>query len=454
MSRSQKSDLIVIGGGITGLAIAYIAAKKGKKVTVIEASNSFGGLLNTFEVGGTQLERYYHHFFTHDAEINWMIRDLGIEDKLTYRKTKMGVYYQGKVYGFTTSKDLMSFTPFGWMDKLRFGLSGLYLGKKADWRKNESIPALSWFKKYAGNRVTEVIWEPLLNMKFGKHAHEVPLSWMIGRMKQRMGSRKNGDERLGYLNGSLKVLLDALLSELTKAGCELINNAPINELMIEDSEVKGIKAASNELHTEQVVFTFPSTYMKLLIEPHHQQLAKEVSRIKYFGAVCTVLELKQSITDTYWLNVADKNAPFGGIIEHTNLIGPEHYNGNHLAYLSKYFDEDEPIAKMSDEEIEAKMTAWLPNINPNFKPDWINKVHVFKTKTAATVCSLEFSRKVVNAKTPVKGLYIANMMHIYPDERSVNNSIRVAAEACQAMGIDSTFVPKGASLSGQIGFSK
>jgi hypothetical protein len=44
------------------------------------------------------------------------------------------------------------------------------------------------------------------------------------------------------------------------------------------------------------------------------------------------------------------------------------------------------------------------------------------------------------------------MVHIYPDERSTNNSIRVAAEACKAMGINTDFVPHGASLSGQIGF--
>jgi len=45
------------------------------------------------------------------------------------------------------------------------------------------------------------------------------------------------------------------------------------------------------------------------------------------------------------------------------------------------------------------------------------------------------------------------MAHVYPDERSVNNSIRVAAEAVKTLGYDSSAVPLGRSLSGRIGFA-
>ena len=59
--------------------------------------------------------------------------------------------------------------------------------------------------------------------------------------------------------------------------------------------------------------------------------------IEYFGAVCTILELKESLSDIYWMNVADDGFPFGGVIEHTNMIPKEAYNGSHIVYLSRYF---------------------------------------------------------------------------------------------------------------------
>ena len=74
--------------------------------------------------------------------------------------------------------------------------------------------------------------------------------------------------------------------------------------------------------------------------------------------------------------------------------------------------------------------------------------------TAATVCDMNFSEKIPNCKTPLENMYLASMPHVYPDERSTNNSIRVAAEACRVMGLDTNYVPANSSLAGKIGFEK
>ena len=212
--------LTIIGGGMTGLAAAYIAAKQGVKVTVIEGSDKFGGLLNTFEIGGNQLEHYYHHFFTQDAELRWLLEDLKISDKAFYKKTTMGVFRNGKIYDFNSPIDLLKFKPVGLIGKVRFGLTSLFLGKMAKWRENEGIPTLDWFYRWAGKDITDALWKPMLNIKFGPYANKVPLAWMIGRMAQRLNSRKGGDERLGYINGSWKTLMDTLIARLQEMGVE------------------------------------------------------------------------------------------------------------------------------------------------------------------------------------------------------------------------------------------
>ncbi len=107
---------------------------------------------------------------------------------------------------------------------------------------------------------------------------------------------------------------------------------------------------------------------------------------------------------------------------------------------------------MTNEKIKEMMIHKLPSIYPDFSINDLSNVYVFRTQTAATVCDLNFSKKVFKCQTEVGNLFIANMSHVYPDERSTNNSIRVAAAACNTMGIDSSFVPSNASLSAQIGF--
>ena len=116
-------SLIVVGGGITGLSAAYFAARAGIRVTVLEGANSMGGLLSTFEVGGNRLEWFYHHAFTHDVELLWLLRELGIENRMRFERGTMGVYRGGHTYSFNAPADLLRFKPMGLSDKARFALT-------------------------------------------------------------------------------------------------------------------------------------------------------------------------------------------------------------------------------------------------------------------------------------------------------------------------------------------
>lgn len=450
--QGHDTSLIIVGGGITGLASAYFAAKSGYKVTVLEAGDRFGGLLNTFEIGDNRLEFYYHHFFTHDLELNWLIQELGLKDSLFYKKTSMGVYHGGKIYPFNTPTDLLKFKPIRFVDKIRFGLTSLYLSKVADWKKLERISCLEWFEKWAGKSTTSALWKPLLNIKFGPYASRVPLAWMVGRLRQRMNSRKSGDERLGYLQGSLNVLLDRLLLELERMGVELCSSAPVIETGFEQSDLAWLKTPHGVARADRYLFTIPSPVIAKLFQGARPSFAREMDQVKYFGAVCVILEMADKLSDIYWLNIADNELPFGGIIEHTNFISPEEYNGRHIAYLSRYFASDEPIATMTNEAIADEFEAAITRVYPNYTPSKTIAKHVFKTPFAATVCDLGFSSKVPNCATEIPNVFVANMAHVYPDERSTNNSIRIAATACRAMGINTHLSPKTNSLSATIGF--
>lgn len=451
---SPSSELTIVGGGITGLALAYLSARAGARVRVIEKGSHFGGLLRTFDVGGNKLEFYYHHFFNHDAEINWLIQELGLEDKLIFRNSTMGVFRDGKIYDFNTPLDLLAFRPMNFLDKFRFGLTSLFLGKMANWRKFEDIPARKWLEKWAGKSSTTSLWNPMLNIKFGPYAEQVPLSWMIGRLKQRLGSRNSGGkEELGYLKGSLQVLLDALLAKLEELGVELIADNALEGVEIKENSLKAICTQKGRIEGGDFVFTLPGVYLKDLLQAGAPDLAHKLSEIRYFGALCLLLETDKALSHIYWLNIADPGFPFGGIIEHTNFIPPSNYGGKHLTYLSRYFAPEDPLAQMSREEVMELMLPALERIYPGFRREDIQKVHLFKTMTAATVCDLGFSEKVPNGKSEIEHLFLANMAHIYPDERSTNNSIRVAAELSKVLGWGeyAEKIPYGSSLSGKIG---
>ncbi len=451
----NKQTFVILGGGITGLVIAYILGSKGHKIKIIEASKEIGGLLNTFEIGGTRLETFYHHFFTHDAEMLWLIKELGIEDKLVFHKTTMGIYYDDKIHNFNSPVDALKLEGLNILDKIRFGITSLYLGLVANWVRNEDTSILNWLYKYAGKKVTDVIWAPLLKVKFGSFYKDIPVSWMVGRLSQRLKSRKKGVEKLGYIDGSLKVLLDALSTKLTEFGVEIKTNSPITKLTSANNKITGIVTNSEVItisNTDKVISTIPTNVLSKLLDTVDNEYASKLAKIKYFGAKCVILETTTKLNDIYWLNVAEEGFDFGGVIQQTNLIDPSNYQGHYITYLSRYFSFDEEIANLNKEEVLKLMIPQLQKIFPTFETKNIVNSYVFTTNTAATVCDLNFSGKVPNCKSPISNLFVCSMPHIYPDERSCNNSIRIAANCCTTMGIYTSYIPVNNSLSGLIGF--
>ena len=317
---------------MTGLAAAYLAAKSGTQVTILEASGDIGGLLQTFVVGSSRLEYFYNHHFREDTELFWLLKELGIEDKLKFHPTTMGIYRGGKHYNFNGPMDLLKFKPLKFLDKVRFVFTSLYLAKCAKWEEGEETSSIEWFRRFSGKSTAECIWEPMHRIKFGDYTSVVPLTWMIGRMRQRLNSRKGTQETLGYMEGSLDTLLQAIKSRLLALGVRIVCKAAVQEIRMTNGKVESLVAGGTEYRADKILATLPTNVLAPMLEKLVPEYAEKLKKIEYFGAVCVVLETTRPLSSIYWLNVADPGFPFGGIIEHTNLIPQERY-GRHVAYL-------------------------------------------------------------------------------------------------------------------------
>jgi protoporphyrinogen oxidase len=189
-----------------------------------------------------------------------------------------------------------------------------------------------------------------------------------------------------------------------------------------------------------------------LVEGIDSGYASSLRDIEYMGAICTILSMEESLSPVYWLNVADPGYSFGGVIEQTHLIPPEEYGGRHLAYLSRYVRSDHPLRSKDDEALFSQQLGELERLFGRDVKPILNDHWIFRGRFAAPITGLKFSEKVPSYDTPIPGLYIASMPHVYPDERSTNNSIRIADAAVAEMGVDTGYVPEGTSLAASYGY--
>ena len=101
----------------------------------------------------------------------------------------MSTYYGNTLYPMMGPMDLIKFKPLSFINRIRAGVTVLWLQRVKDWKKLEGITALDWLRKYAGRQVTDVIWEPLLRGKFDRYFDKVTMSWLWGPVKQPVPTR-------------------------------------------------------------------------------------------------------------------------------------------------------------------------------------------------------------------------------------------------------------------------
>jgi len=171
--------------------------------------------------------------------------------------------------------------------------------------------------------------------------------------------------------------------------------------------------------------TTPSSIMLKLAPMLPDDYTAKLTGLTYEAAAVALLELSQPLTDIYWLNIADPDLPFTGVIEHTNFMPASDYGGKHYVYLSKYMEPDHPYFSLPSEELIEEYIPYLKRLNPAFDRNWIDRWWVFRERAAQPIVTLNYSEKIPAHRTPLKDLYLANTSQIYPEDRGTNYSVRL-----------------------------
>ena len=421
-----RPHLVVIGAGFTGLSAAWELVRRGVRVTVLEADPEVGGLAGTFEVQGERLEKFYHHWFTNDAHVGDLVKELGVEDRVVYRPTRTGMYFANSVFRMSSPADVLKFTPLPFIDRLRLGLLALRARAVKDWKPLEAITAEEWLVRLGGRNVYRVVWEPLLQGKFGPFASSISAVWFWNKLKLRGGSRdRTGAEMLAYYRGGFAALADRLAEEVVRLGGTIETLRPALGLDVRDGVVTGVRTSSGTIAADAVLATTSLPIFADMVEAHVEpRYVEQLRAIDYLANVCLVLELDRSLSSTYWLNVNDPGFPFVGVIEHTNFEPASTYGGRHIVYLSKYLPESAELFRMTDDEVVAYCLPYLERMFPAFDRSWILGAHVWKARFSQPIVTRHYSEMIPSVETPIQGLYLNTMAQVYPEDRGTNYAIR------------------------------
>jgi len=432
--------IAIIGGGVTGLTAAYDLSRDQQcVVTVYEAGPHLGGLAAGFK-GRPEwewpLEHYYHHLFTSDRAMFELVREIGFDHALKIYRPNTAIHYQGKNYPLDSVTRVLTFPLIPLIDRLRMGMAIAYLryNPRRPWRQFDRMRADEWARKWMGKRAYEAAWEFQLEGKFGDHYKEINMAWLWARVFART-------TKLAYFDGGFQAFIEHLAGRIRQQGVQIQTQSPIRL-------IKPITGGGFEIHTsaappatfDRVLSTVSPRLMQQMVPDLPPTYLGQLGQLRSMGAVVLTVALDRKLTaDQYWISLPKREGiPLLALVEHTNMIDPSHYGGDHLLYLGNYLEPDHAYFEMSADELLAEFSPHLARFNPNFHPSWVKGAWVHKAKYAQPVPPVGYLDLIPDIRTPLQGLYFASMSQVYPWDRGTNYAVEMGRNVAKMMAADRT----------------
>ncbi len=425
--------IAVIGAGFGGLAAALDLVKAGHAVTVFEADAGPGGLAAGFKEPGWDwsVEKFYHHWFTSDQHMFQLFQELGLHEKVLILNPKTVMYYKGKFYPFDSIPSALLYPGLGYgLNKIRFGLVGVYLRLTKNWKPMEKTTVAEWMTKYAGEKVYREMWEPMVIGKFSeKYAGKVNMAWLWARLHART-------TKLATYQGGFQAFVDDLAAILVQKGVQFRYNTRVTQLEKEAEGSFSLQTTDKAEKFDKVLVTIAPAQLAKMAPQLPEEYLKGLLDLKSLGAVVMVIALKHQLSKEgyYWYNLPKSAGfPFLALVEHTNFMPAERYGGDHLIYCGDYLEPGHEYFQLTKEELLERFLPSFKRVNPDFSPDWITNSWLTRTNYAQPVPLVNHSQNIPSIKTPLEGLYFASMSQVYPWDRGTNFAVEIARKAAALM---------------------
>lgn len=414
--NEAKKRAIIIGAGMAGLTSAIRLLEAGFAVTIIESEKKVGGLTGTFEIKNKHFPIGYHHILAGDKPLLKMLDEMGISKDIIWKKIKILFAVDNKTYNLTNPFDFYRF-PLSFLNKFRFAILMGYCILKKNWT-NSLGDARSWIDNIAGKRVREVVFDPLMDIKYGLPSEYLSANWLGNRLHCQEFSKP-----LGYLQDDewTKILVEKMRQKIITHEGEIITGATANKIKTENNKFNGLFYIKDEqekyLPGEILVNTAPPHVFITLFDFPDEELKK----IKYLDAFSMIMEINENLPrNFYLLSCLKPRYSFGGIYVLSSLkpnIGIEN-----KAVLNFFSTLSESSEHLRDKTAEELVDIYLNDFKKifGFKPQplWY-KLSMIKN----------YSPKYLNdyqnpsQRYSIKGIYLAGNYLTYPLITSTGSAI-------------------------------
>jgi protoporphyrinogen oxidase len=454
----QGSNAVaVIGAGPAGLTAAYVLAKAGVKVTVLEAdparvggisrtidyrSERVGGKTFRFDIGG-------HRFFSKSREVEDLWTEL-LGDEMLVRPRLSRILYGGKFYAYPL-RGAEALRNLGLLEAARC---------VASYAKSRLFPVRDprsfedWVSNRFGARLYSIFFKTYTEKVWGMSCEEISADWAAQRIKglslrtalisALLPPRDSSDRsrQIKTLIGSFRyprlgpgMMWDAAARRVRELGGEVRMGCRVTGLDLRETEGQDRRRrwrvsymdASGQSHAIDATDVISSAPIHQLVPsispcfPEPSSAAAAQLRYRDFLTVALIARPKQQLADN-WIYVHEPGVKVGRV-QNFGSWSPDLVPDPELAcYGLEYFCfEGDGLWTMTDEDLIALATRELDQLGLAQAADVIDG-HVVRQPKAYPVYDEKYARNVATIRESIAqrypGLHLVgrNGMHKYNNQ--------------------------------------
>ncbi|MGW4232186.1 protoporphyrinogen oxidase [Streptomyces sp. NPDC004980] len=311
---TRTGHVVVVGGGIAGLAAAHRLLSTGLRVTVLEATGRLGGKLMTGEIAGTRVDLGAESMLARRPEAVELATAVGLGDRLQPPATATASVWtrdalrpmpKGHVMGVPGDPDALSGV-----------LSPEGLARIAQERDltptavGEDVAVGAYVADRLGREVVDRLVEPLLGGVYAGDAYRISMraavpqlfevvkeggSLLDGvrRVQERAAARQQTGPVFQGIDGGIGTLPDAVADAVRAGGAEVLLATPVLGLT-RTAQGWDVRTDTRVIAADGIVLATPAWSASTLLAAESPDASVELAAVEYASMALVTLAFRRS----------------------------------------------------------------------------------------------------------------------------------------------------------------
>lgn len=274
----------ILGGGITGLTLAYELLKKGQDVEIIEKDSTVGGLAKTFSWKGRDIDLGPHIYHTPDTDIQeyWETEFKGLFHQRDHWSKNLR---DGEYFDYPISKEFV--------DNLPENIRNTIYKELENCKPSDLINAKNYYEyiqALAGKTLQEMFFIRYPEKLWGMPTSELDANWAPKRIQIREKATPfYWGQWAAVGNEGSGTIIKSLENKIRALGGKISTKEDIKKLHLSNSRISTIEIENriiNVKNTDTVINTTSYTVTSKLIN--------KKTNLRYRGIILVFLELNHT----------------------------------------------------------------------------------------------------------------------------------------------------------------